>query len=162
MTGKKSGYKETWCRARIKLLFCKSKPIAFLPFSFTSPSSLFKLPMTLWNHHIDVRTPRSLLLTRMAADSPAWPSSLKLGMNLVAAHYATSFHTVHIRVLPYLEFKVLIGYWSLFPAILAITRTYLHWLDLEQVEIRKALFIKQETEWTEWFCTFLRIPSILD
>ena len=117
-------YKETWCRARIKLLFCKSKPIAFLPFSFTSPSSLFKLPMTLWNHHIDVRTPRSLLLTRMAADSPAWPSSLKLGMNLVAAHYATSFHTVHIRVLPYLEFKVLIGYWSLFPAMLAITRTY--------------------------------------
>ena len=28
------------------------------------------------------------------------------------------------RVLPYLEFKVLIGYRSLFPAILAITRTY--------------------------------------
>jgi len=60
----------------------------------------------------------------MAADSPPWPSSLKLGMNLVAAHYATSFRTVHIRVLPYLDFKVLIGYWSLFSAILAITRTY--------------------------------------
>ena len=49
---------------------------------------------------------------------------LKLGMNLVAAHYATSFRTVHTRVLLYLEFKVLIGYWSLFPAILAIPRTY--------------------------------------
>ena len=45
-------------------------------------------------------------------------------MNLIEAHYATSFPTVHIRVPPYLEFKVLIGYWSLFPAILAITRTY--------------------------------------
>ena len=45
-------------------------------------------------------------------------------MNLVTAHYATSFRTVHIRVPPYLEFKVLIGYSSLFPAILAITRTY--------------------------------------
>ena len=63
-------------------------------------------------------------MTRMAADTPAWPSSLKLGTNLVAAHYATSFRTVHIRVPPYLEFKVLIGYSSLFPAILAITRTY--------------------------------------
>ena len=62
--------------------------------------------------------------THMAAVSPAWPSTLKLGMNLVAAHYATSFRTVHTRVLPYLEFKVLIGYWSLFPAILAITRIY--------------------------------------
>ena len=49
-------------------------------------------------------------MTRMAADSPASPFSLKLGMNLVAAHYATSFRTVHTRVLPYLEFKVLIGY----------------------------------------------------
>ena len=46
----------------------------------------------------------------MAADSPVCPLSLKLGMNLVAAHYATSFHTVHTRMLPYLEFKVLIGY----------------------------------------------------
>ena len=43
--------------------------------------------------------------THMAAVSPAWPSTLKLGMNLVAAHYATSFRTVHIRVLPYLEFS---------------------------------------------------------
>ena len=34
------------------------------------------------------------------------------------------FGTVHPRGLPYFEFKVLIGYWSLFPAILAITRTY--------------------------------------
>ena len=50
----------------------------------------------------------------MAADSPAWPSTIKLGMNLVAAHYATSFHTVHTRVLLYPEFKVLIGYWLLF------------------------------------------------
>ena len=30
--------------ARAKLLFCQSKPIAFLPFSLTSPSSLLELP----------------------------------------------------------------------------------------------------------------------
>ena len=30
--------------ARAKLLFCQSKPIAFLPFSLPSPSSLLKLP----------------------------------------------------------------------------------------------------------------------
>ena len=63
-------------------------------------------------------------MTPMVADSPAWPSSLKLRMNLVAGHHASSFRTVHTRVLPYLEFKVLIGYWSLFPAILAIPWTY--------------------------------------
>ena len=32
------------CDARAKLLFCQSEPIAFLPFSLTSPSSLPKLP----------------------------------------------------------------------------------------------------------------------
>ena len=32
--------------ASAKLLFCQSKPIAFLPFSLTSPSSLLKLPNT--------------------------------------------------------------------------------------------------------------------
>ena len=30
--------------ARAKLLFCQSKPIAFVPFSLPSPSSLVKLP----------------------------------------------------------------------------------------------------------------------
>ena len=30
--------------ARAELLFCPSQPIAFLPFSLTSPSSLLKLP----------------------------------------------------------------------------------------------------------------------
>ena len=30
--------------AREKLLFCQSKPIAFLPFLLTSPPSLLKLP----------------------------------------------------------------------------------------------------------------------
>ena len=30
--------------ARAKLLFCQSKPIAFLQFSLASPSSLLKLP----------------------------------------------------------------------------------------------------------------------
>ena len=34
--------------ARAKLLFCQSKPIAFLPFSFTSPSSLLKLPTNFY------------------------------------------------------------------------------------------------------------------
>ena len=28
--------------------FCQSKPIAFLPFLLTSPSSLLKLPILLW------------------------------------------------------------------------------------------------------------------
>ena len=31
--------------ARAKLLFCQFKPIAFLPFSLPSPSSLLKLPI---------------------------------------------------------------------------------------------------------------------
>ena len=32
-------------RTRAKLLFCQSKPIAFLPFLLTSPPSLLKLPI---------------------------------------------------------------------------------------------------------------------
>ena len=32
--------------ARAKLFFCKDKPIAFLPFSLPSPSSLLKFPIT--------------------------------------------------------------------------------------------------------------------
>ena len=35
-------------------------------------------------------------------------------------------------------------------------------LGIEQDEIRKALLIKQETEWIEWFCSFLLIRSILE
>ena len=35
-------------------------------------------------------------------------------------------------------------------------------LDIEQGEIRKALLIKQETEWIECFCSFMLIPSILE
>ena len=34
--------------------------------------------------------------------------------------------------------------------------------DIEQDEIRQALLLKQETEWVEWFCSFLLIPSILE
>ena len=34
--------------ARAECLFCQSKPIAFLPSSLTSPSSLLKLPILLW------------------------------------------------------------------------------------------------------------------
>ena len=41
MTAKKCTKKRD---ARAKLLFCQSKPFAFLPFSLTSPSSLRKLP----------------------------------------------------------------------------------------------------------------------
>ena len=33
--------------ARAELLFCQSKPFAFLPFSLPSPSSLLKLPCSL-------------------------------------------------------------------------------------------------------------------
>ena len=42
MTAKKCTTKHD---ARAKLLFCQSKPIAFLPLSLTSPSSLLKLPI---------------------------------------------------------------------------------------------------------------------
>ena len=31
--------------ARVNFLFCQSKPVAFLSFSLTSPSSLLKLPI---------------------------------------------------------------------------------------------------------------------
>ena len=41
MTAKKLKKKRA---AREKLLFCQSKPIAFLPFLLTSPPSLLKLP----------------------------------------------------------------------------------------------------------------------
>ena len=34
--------------------------------------------------------------------------------------------------------------------------------SIEQGEIRKDLLIKQETEWIEWFRSFLLIPSILE
>ena len=40
--------------ARAKLLFCHSKPIPFLPFSLTSPSSLFKLPIVFYNGKLHV------------------------------------------------------------------------------------------------------------
>ena len=33
---------------------------------------------------------------------------------------------------------------------------------IEQDEIRKALLIKQETEWTEWFYSFLLFPRKLE
>ena len=32
-------------------------------------------------------------------------------------------------------------------------------LDNEQYEIHKALLIKQQTEWIEWLCSFLLIPT---
>ena len=35
-------------------------------------------------------------------------------------------------------------------------------LDIEQDEIRKALLIKLEPVWTEWFCSFLSIPTSLE
>ena len=35
-------------------------------------------------------------------------------------------------------------------------------LEIEQDETCKPLIIKQETEWIEWFCTSLVIPSILE
>ena len=35
-------------------------------------------------------------------------------------------------------------------------------LGIEQDEICKPLLIKQETEWIEWFCTTLLIPSIFE
>ena len=41
MTAKKRTKKRDACA---KLLFCQSKPIAFLPFSLPTPSSLLKLP----------------------------------------------------------------------------------------------------------------------
>ena len=35
-------------------------------------------------------------------------------------------------------------------------------LDIEQDDVRKSLLIKQESEWIEWFCSFLLIPSTLE
>ena len=35
-------------------------------------------------------------------------------------------------------------------------------LGIEQDEICKPLLIKPETEWIEWFCTNLLIPSIFE
>ena len=35
-------------------------------------------------------------------------------------------------------------------------------LDIEQDEIHQALLIKQETEWIEYVCSFMLIPSILE
>ena len=46
--------------ARAELLFCQFKPIAFLPFSLTSPSSLLKLPYV--NNYRD----RSITLSIMS------------------------------------------------------------------------------------------------
>ena len=43
----KEMYKKKKGDARARLLFCKSKPYCFLPFSLTSPSSLLKLPNEL-------------------------------------------------------------------------------------------------------------------
>ena len=41
--------------ARVKLLFCQSKPIAFLPFSLQSPSSLLKLPIVAVQRNVTNR-----------------------------------------------------------------------------------------------------------
>ena len=65
-------------------------------------------------------------MTRMAADFPAWPSGLKLGVNLVAS----TFKACHL--FPYSShtgasvswIEISSGYSSLFPAILVITRTH--------------------------------------
>ena len=35
-------------------------------------------------------------------------------------------------------------------------------LDIEQDEMRKAMLIKHETEWIEWFCSFLLIATSLE
>ena len=40
---------------------------------------------------------------------------------------------------------------------------YLYYeLDIRQDDVRKSLLIKQESEWIEWFCSVLLIPSILE
>ena len=49
MTAKKYTKKRD---ARAELLFCQSEPIAFLPFSSTSPSSLLKLPNPVPRKHL--------------------------------------------------------------------------------------------------------------
>ena len=55
-------YKKAWSRAT--LLFCQSKPIAFLPFSLPSPSSMLKLPIVVIQkvcYHSNVTSHFSLL-----------------------------------------------------------------------------------------------------
>ena len=60
----------------------------------------------------------------MTAYSPAWLSPPCGGSHSPAhSHYDTSFRTVHTWMLPYLEFKGLLGHWSLLPE-LAMARTY--------------------------------------
>ena len=51
MTTKKRTKK---CDARAESLFYESKPIAFLPFLLTSPSSLLKLPNRLYRTRTSV------------------------------------------------------------------------------------------------------------
>ena len=66
MTAKKCTKKRD---ARAKLLFYRSKPVAFLPFSLTSPSSLLKLPhSTLLRVH--QRDPIKMTGKAQVTDSP--------------------------------------------------------------------------------------------
>ena len=60
MTAKKCTKKRD---ARAKLLFCESKPIDFLPFSLTSPSSLLKLPYVTKNDNVQTVKMPNLFLT---------------------------------------------------------------------------------------------------
>ena len=63
MTAKKCTKKRD---ARAELLFCQFKPIAFLPFSLTSPSSLLKLPYV--NNYRDRSITLSIMLGQFSYD----------------------------------------------------------------------------------------------
>ena len=52
--------------ARAELLFCQVKPIAFLPFSLTSLSSLLKLPCV--NNYRDRSITLSIMLEQFSYD----------------------------------------------------------------------------------------------
>ena len=45
--------RKAWCTCKLKLLFCQSKPIAFLPSSLPSPSSSLKLPSNRTGTSVD-------------------------------------------------------------------------------------------------------------
>ena len=70
----------------------------------------------------------------------------------------SSGRIIVIHILSIFSFPVFMLYVISLPLAqgycVAIVSLFLLEHDFEQDEIRKALLIKQETEWSEWFCSF--------
>ena len=65
-------YKKAWCTCRVVVLPIYTKPIAFLPFSLTSPSSLLKLPID------SLETLSFLAFTSICTTWPSFPYTCRL------------------------------------------------------------------------------------